>query len=119
MPRQAGQSSLGGLAIGVARDLSVAEYWIATAALAAQHGTHPRQQLRHLEGLVHIVIGPAVQTAQSVIEVVAGGDDQQGCLIALGADALQYVHAVLAFIHGVVLPLHELTIVQWVALAAR
>jgi hypothetical protein len=63
--------------------------------LAPQDGAHPGQQLRHLKGL-DIVVGPAIQAAQAIIQTIASRDDEQGNRVVLGADAGQHLQPILA-----------------------
>ena len=80
----------------VQRHHPVAQQRRGAARLAPQHRTHARQQFCHLEGLEHIVIGPAIQTAQPVVQAVACRNDQQRHRVALRAQVAQHLQPVLA-----------------------
>lgn len=80
----------------IERHHAVAEHRCRRAGLAPQNGAHPGQQLRHLKRLGHIVVGPAVQAAQAIIQAVARRDDEQGDRVASGAQAGQHLQSILA-----------------------
>jgi len=65
-------------------------------ALAPQHGAHARQQLGHLEGLEHVVVRAAVEPAQTRIERVTRGDDNERHRVLARAQAGQHLQPVLA-----------------------
>jgi hypothetical protein len=51
----------------IERHHAIGEHWRSRAAFAPQNSTHPGQQLCHLKGLGHVIVGSAVQTTQAVI----------------------------------------------------
>jgi hypothetical protein len=65
--------------------------------LTSQHRAHAGQQLGHLKRLEQIIIGPAIQAAQSIIEAVAGGDDEQWNRIVFSANAGQHLQPILTW----------------------
>ena len=54
------------------------------------------QQFRHLKGLGYIVVGPAIQAAQAIIQTIASRDDEQGNRVVLGSDAGQHLQPILS-----------------------
>ena len=73
---------------------AVIQQAVGTAATTTQHGAHPRQQLRHIKGFDEVVIRAAVEAAQAAVEVVTGGEDEDG-RGAVAADVGKHVQPVL------------------------
>ena len=65
---------------------------------AAQQRAHPRGQLRHGEGLHHVVVGAEVEAAHAILHRVARGEHQDrrrpGLVRRRGAQPPQHLEAV-------------------------
>ena len=62
--------------------------------LAAQQRLHARDHLLHREGLDDVVVGPGLQPADALVDLVARGEHADGHLVAALAQAAQDLEAV-------------------------
>ena len=81
---------------GVEGERAVGQQGLAVAAVAAQDGAHTGLQLRHVEGFDDVVVGAAVQSVEAAVEVVAGGNDEDGGFAAFVSDLGEDVQPVFA-----------------------
>ena len=79
------QGDAGGL--GVEPQRAALDVALGVAGGAAHLGADARQQLLHMEGLGHVVVGAGVHAGDLVAPAVAGGEDDHGH-VALGATPL-------------------------------